>query len=370
MTEYLNAARKGISDLILDLQDRPRLFDVNTLDSRSLIIWDRILYFWNTDAIIRLLGVKEPVENWFLVYDEAALFARDINIDKLAKLLIQTGDSDGITGLIILRLDRIESQREINKRIDAIPTLRNFIKFIDSEKIEDADNLAAHATNIYNKWAATLNKKLHAKSDGKKSIPIASKSDDDLKQEIAACYFVAYRQFQQEIKKGIEVKYTPSPFAASLPLPLWDATAPSIWKEDIMAFLRYLEPAIKEDHHEAWRKMPYRPFSRHIKNVLKQSKEASLEIPKKDKDSGKAEGYEERSDIQHRDSHEDAALFTALLSRIIQQIAEEENARKPEGILKTFLLVANGMTLKDAAKQAGISERSAKKYFSKIKNHI
>ena len=358
MTKDLNAAQKGIINLIIDLQTRPRLFNFKELDSRSLIITDRILFFWNADAVIRLLGVKEPVENWFRVYDEAAKFAREINIDKLAKLLIQTGDADGITGLIILRLDRIESQREINKRIDAISTLRNFLKFIDSGKLEDADNLAAHVTNIYNKWANQRKK------------PVAPYKDEDANQEIAACYFVAYRQFQQEIKKGFEVKYTPSPQAASMPLPSWEAAAPMIWKEDIMAFLRYLEPAIKEDHHEAWRKMPYRPFSRHIKNVLKQSKEASLEIPKKDKDSGKAEGYEERSDIQHKDSHEDAALFTAMLSSIIQQIAEEENARKPEEILKTFLLVANGMTLKDAAKQAGISERSAKKYFSKIKNHI
>lgn len=360
MTEDLNDARKGISDLIIELQDRPRLFDVKELNSRSLIIWDGILHFWNIDAIIRILGVKEPVDNWFRVYDEATLFARDINIDKLAKLLIQTGNYHGITGLIILRLDRIESWREINKRIDAISTLRNFLKFTDSEKkdAKDADNLAAHVINIYNKWAHQQKK------------PVAPFKDNDLEQEIVACYLAAYRQFQQGIKEEIEVKYVPSPLAASIPFTSWGTAAPMIWQEDVAAFLRYLEPVIKEDYREAWRKMPYRPFNQHIKTTLKSSRTDSLEMVTTDKGSGKTKGYEHHNDIQTTDAHEEAALFTALLSRIVQQIAEEENSRKPEEILKTFLLVANGMTLKDAAKKAGISERSAKKYFSKIKYHI
>lgn len=358
MTEALEEAKIAIYDLINDLQDRPRPFDVKSLNARSLIVWDGVLYFWNIDAIIRILGVKEPVADWFRVYDEAALFSRDVNIDKLSKLLIQTGDTDAITGLIILRLDRLESWREINMRINAIPTIRHFLKFVDSEKIEDADNLTAYATNIYNKWA------------NQRKMPVVPLKNDDSRQEVVARYYSAYRQFQQEITEGTEVKYTPSPLAASMPLPSWENAAPMIWKEDVMAFLRYLEPVIKDDHREAWRKMPYRPFNSHIKNTLKDKKKASLEICRTDKESGEAEGYEERKDINHKDPHEDVALFTAMLSRIVQQIAEEENARKPEEILKTFLFVANGLTLKDAAKQAGISERSAKKYFSKIKNHI
>lgn len=395
MDKALKRAQQKIVEFAIEFHGIRQQFTLAHMNSASLIIWDRQLFFYNADAIIRLLGVKEPVADWINAYEKAAEFASKINIETLSKLLLQTKDDAGIRGLMLLRMDRDATKNEILKRMKEIPIIRSFLQFIDSETQKDADNLAAHAKNLYNKWAREKRKQKGAYYSGLyrppqqevyESLPVAplkrveetdertgikpepieyQYSHKDTDQDVITYHFALYRQLQQEVDQNW-LDYRPSPLAKSHPFPLWDKVAPEIWKVDVDETLQYLQPCLKELNRDEWMKSPYRSLGgSYIKSVLEESKTSRLYLDKTDDAAGE---MDIRTDIAPADSYEDESLCLAMLETKLKKYLTSMNVRKPDKIILTFQLVLNGHNLIQAAKQAGISYATAKKYFKNFIN--
>ncbi len=381
MNESLNNATQAIDGLINDLHDRPRLFDVKSLDSRSLIIWEKILFFWNADAIVRLMANgKEPVrEQWLSAYNAAVYLCRHLNKIILAGLLNATGDYSGITGLTILYLDKIEAQKEINQRINEIFTLKNFLKHIDHpEEAKDFDNFTAHVINIYNRSARAL---------GRRKMDWADNRKLDYQQEIGAQYYADYKMLQQEVDQGLPVTYIRNPVAEGKPLIMWDMIAPDIWKKEIIESLKYLSP-LDEKEAEKWKdkhsilldimrkladkrliKFDEKYLAKKNKKNNKQDDIYIEDIQKKHTENKETNlsldiGLFKRGGKRH-DTEEDAIILKIALEKVIEGIYN--NTKKPDQILEALTLHINGMPLIDAAKEKGISYSSVKNYWSEIK---
>jgi len=368
----LDAAKEIVCELIADLHNHKRsikildagsetlwdvthqrTIDVKALNARSLITWDRSLMFWNADAVIRLSGIKNTETSWAVVYNKALEVAKNLDIDTLATVLLQTGDIGGIAGLIALRLDRFESQGEINKRIDSLTTIRNFLTFIDDESWKNIDNLANHAKNTYNLWA-TDNKKPQAHITAKTAKERTKRKDEN--SDIVAGYNAAYVQFQQNVGTELELSYIPGPLSFCIPSPLWDAVAPEIWQKEVVSALRYLEPCLAEQNASIWKKFPYKEVRKIIPNVS----EDAL-------DNGPQSSIDLWVGKTGSPSCADKVIDVVTNEQNLTKILKEENARKTEQIIAAFRDYWQGMSLEDAAQKSGISYDTAKDYNNKIR---
>lgn len=234
-----------------------RLGNLSEWEPQHLITFDTILKFWTINGLLRLIGMVNEAENpnpdCWAIADEAFDLLIHINREDIAKLYIQSGDSESVIIFLTIYIDRYATLREIQKRIETKEIGRRFLDWRNNRTDETVDNLINIILRKSSAWYKT--KKL-TKRAGRlaytpiKEIKLTPDNEGAIETKAKAFEAVAlcYHQLRDMIECGDLSPIPHSIIKGVCPVhPVWERQSPPILREMIQWTVKEYFPIVSGD---------------------------------------------------------------------------------------------------------------------------
>ncbi|MCK9275033.1 MAG: hypothetical protein M0P57_08080 [Syntrophales bacterium] len=359
----LEKTEKVIQELIFDITRENFLSDISSYDNRDLLKLDGILFFACADAVIRLLGINPEISDMWIVLDEAALFAKELTPERIAKLYLQTGDEIAVVELIYHRVNRHRTQEEVLRRVTHLKyggnRLFNFIALTNQDNLD----------KLLREYGSCVKAFRHNCGIGSSSLDNALrgkyfKGADDIKGKALVALYESLNELKENVKVSEIEELEPIPLSRSVNQLKWEAAKTGIMRVKLAATIQTYLPILEGTAEKIPLKMHDRFKSQRVKEgreILESGDVSSHDIdkiliddpPRRFKRSGskkKREGVVAAIALQE--------TCRILISR----------ARDPEVAKKAITMIVRGYSTAEIRAETRMSERQIREYKKQLKD--